>query len=270
MTNALVVIDYENLAGGARDIDLKLTQDGFKHFLDHLSNSYTIADGMLNVVCRFNDFSPGLQLDFEALSCETVDAIDLGKDVADGYVIIETITKLMENKDSIDEVVIVGGDNVYAGLVRTIVRKHRKLVKVISWKNSLADSLKAVNPSKVQLEHPEDIFKIDTNEHIGNGWLINDGCTELEFAVVNFVEKSKFKSNYEVHKLADLLVGSTDSRVANFNSFFPTKDWIFSQTGATGMFIKSRMGTKWYVKLNYTNPKVDYIVSRLPAVITKK
>lgn len=269
MTNALVVIDYENLAGGARDIDLKLTYDGFKHFLQHLHDSYTIDDGMVNVVCRFNDFSPGLQLFLESLSCETVDAIDSGKDVADGYVIIETVTNLIENKDSIDEVVIVGGDNVYAGLVRTIVRKYRKSVKVISWEEPLADSLKSVNPSKVQFEYPEDIFKIKTNQHISNGWLINDSCTALEFAVIAFIEQSKFKDNYEVHKLADRLKASDDSRVSTFTEFQPTKDWILTQTGATDMFVKSRIGTKWYVKLNYTNPKVEYVVSRLPA-ITKK
>jgi hypothetical protein len=269
MKKALVLIDYENLAGGARDLNLELTKDGYQHFVDYLNDSYAIDDGMLNVVCRFDDFPSGLQRYFESLSCETIDAIDLGKDVADGYVIIEAVTQLIANKDSIEEVVLVGGDNVYSGLVRTIVKTYRKSVKVISWEQCLADSLTTINENKVHIEYPEDIFKIATNEHFDNGWLRNGDCTELEVAVITFVENSKFKNNYEVHKLADRLVASTDERVAIFTDFHETKNWIFSQAGAEAIFHKDKQGKKWHVKLNRTNHKVQTVLNQLPTAISE-
>lgn len=269
MKKAIVVIDYENLAGGARDLGLELTRVGFQHFVKYLNDSYEIDDGMLNVVCRFNDFPSDLQRYFESLSCETIDAIDLGKDVADGYVIIEAVRQLIENKDSIEELVLVGGDNVYSGLVRTTVRKYRKSVKVISWKRSLAEALTTINAKKVQIEYPDDIFKVDTNGYISNGWLTNDDCTNLEVAVITYVERSKFRDNYEVHKLADGLVASTDERVATFTNFQDTKDWIMSQTGAVAMFIKEKQGGKWYVKLNRKNHKVQFVLKRFLTPIKK-
>lgn len=263
MTKALVLIDYENLVGGARDLGLELTNDGFQHLVNHLFSLYEIEDGMLNVVCRFNDFSPGLQRYFESLSCETVDAIDLGKDVADGYVIIEAITQLINNQASIDEVVLVGGDNVYAGLVRTIVKKYRKVVKIISWEQSLAESLKTINATKVHIEYPEDIFKIKTSEHLGHGWFNNDDCTDLEFAVISFILNSKFKNNYQVVKLANKLVESTDPRVASLTNFEETRIWILQQTGVTDLFVKERKSDgKWYVKPNLLCSKVQYVLSR--------
>jgi hypothetical protein len=264
MTKALVLIDYENLVGGARDLGLELTKDGFQHFVNYLSDSYEIEDGRLNVVCRFNDFSPDLQHYLESLSCETIDAIDLGKDVADGYVIIEAITQLIENKDSIDEVVLVGGDNVYAGLVRTSVKKYRKSVKVISWGPALAKALTTVNTTKVHIEYPEDIFKIRTNEHLGNGWFNNDDCTDLEFAVISFILKSQFKDNFQIVRLANKLVDSTDTRVASLNDFEETKEWIMTQTGISDLFVKERLDDgRWYVKPNPLSTKVQYVLSRL-------
>jgi hypothetical protein len=263
MTKALVLIDYENLVGGARDLGLELTKAGFQHFVNYLSDSYEIEDGMLNVVCRFNDFSPGLQLYFESLSCETIDAIDLGKDVADGYVIIEAVTQLIGNKDSIDEVVLVGGDNVYAGLVRISVKKYRKSVKVISWEQALAKALTTVNTTKVHIEYPEDIFKIRTNEHLGNGWFNNDDCTELEFAVISFILNSRFNENFQVVKLANKLVDSPDNRVASLSDFNATKEWIMMQTGVSDLFVKERKDDgKWYVKPNPLSTKVHYVLSR--------
>lgn len=264
MTKALVLIDYENLVGGARDLNLELTKNGFKHFVDYLFDSYDIDDGMLNVVCRFNDFSPGLQRYFESLSCDTVDAIDLGKDVADGYIIIEAIKKLTENKDSIDEVVLVSGDNIYAGLVRTIVKKYRKTVKVISWEPSLAEALTKINQNKVNFEYPEDIFKIRTQEHIEQDWFNNDDCTALEFAVISFILNSKFKDSFQVVKLANKLVDSNDSRVASLKDFEETRQWIMSQTGPSDLFIKERKrDSRWYVKPNPASHKVQYVLSKM-------
>lgn len=270
MNKALVLIDYENLAGGGRDIGLELTNNGFKYFIDYLTSTYEIEDDMLNVICRFNDFSPGLERFFQSLSVETIDAIDLGKDVADGYLIIEAVTKLIQNKDSIDEVVLFGGDNVYAGLVRTIVNKYRKPVKLISWKNALADSLTKINERKVQIAYSEDIFKIDSNGYLGKGWFNNDDCTDLEFAVISFIAKSKFKDNYQLIKLTNKLIESPDSRVSNLNDFEETKEWITSRIGSTDLFIRERKEDgRWYVKPNPNCAKVQYVYSLLAISIVE-
>ncbi|MCU7757199.1 hypothetical protein PNF35_31010 [Bacillus cereus] len=273
MTNkprALVLIDYENLFMGAGDEGFELTHDGFEYFISYLNDIYDIQDEMSRVVCRYRDYDSYFQNFVESLSLVAVNAIDKGKDVADGYLIVDGILKLNEMHENIDEVVIVGGDNVYTGLVRTIINKFKKNVKIIAWEATIASSLDEINRNKVTIQNVEAIFEIGSGKEIQGNWLISNRCSELEFAAISFIANSKFLNGYHLNSLANHLVDSKDPRVGALVNYHETRAWLLSQSGEQKIFIQSRDFNKErtkkgiVLKLNRTHSKVQYVLAKIP------
>lgn len=273
---ALVLIDYENLFMGGNDQGLELTHDGFEYFISYLNSLYEIKDEMNRVVCRYRDYDSYFQNFVESLSLVAVNAIDKGQDVADGYLIVDGIQKLNEVHESIDEVVIVGGDNVYAGLIRSIINKFKKSVKIIAWEATIASALNEINRNKVTVQNVEAIFEIGSGKEIQGNWLISNQCSELEYAAISFIAKSRFPNGYHLNSLSNKLVESTDPRVSALVDYHETRAWLLSQTGDQKIFIQSRdydkTGEKKGVilQLNHTHSKVQYVLAKLPKKVHSK
>lgn len=261
---ALVLIDYENLYMGGINQGLQLTDNGLQYLVTYLKNSYDLDDGLINVVCRFRDFNPLFQNFVESLSLNAINALDEGKDVADGYLITEGTQQLIENNSLINELVLIGGDNVYSGFIRKAVNNFKKTVKIIAWENSIAASLSKINQTKVSIQLVDSIFKIGSGEEIREYWFVSDGCTDLEFAVISFIANSPYKDGYHLNSLANKMVESPDSRVQSLNNYEQTRKWLLSLVGDQNPFSQSRDKNKGVMlKLNETNSKVQYVMSKL-------
>lgn len=266
---ALVLIDYENLFMGAGDNNLELTNDGFEHFISYLNDIYDIGDEMNRVICRYRDYDSMFQNFVESLSLVPINAMDRGEDVADGYLIVDGIQKLNESHQDIDEVVLVGGDNVYAGLVRSAVNKFKKTVKIISWERCIAASLPDINKQKVKVQNVEYIFEVGTGKEISQNWLVSNECSELEFAVISYIAGSRFSDGYHLNSLANKMVESTDPRVSTLSSYHETRSWLLSQAGEQRIFIQTRAYNKQgttkgiVLKLNQSHSKVQYVLGKV-------
>ena len=266
---ALVLIDYENLYMVGMNKGLELTDEGLEYLISYLKSTYLIEDGMIYVVCKYRDFKPTLRNFVESLSLVAVDAIDQGSDVADGYLIVEGVQQLIENQEKINEVVIIGGDNVYAGFIRKAVSSFRKSVRVMSWKDSLAESLTKINKSRVHIQFIEDVFQVGTGNEIKEGWFISNQCSDLEFAVISFVARSKYSNGYHLNTLANKMVESSDTRVQCLNDYHETREWLLSRTGEKEIFIMERSYNKdrtkkgIVLKLNTSNAKVQYVLNKI-------
>lgn len=125
--------------------------------------------------------------------------MEKGDDVTDGYLIAFGTHHILQAKyqedQSADTIIIVGGDGIYSGFIRSIIDITEKNVIAVSWKDSLADTLAKVHNS-VKIELLEDIFNVADTACVTNGLFEAYALTEVEQEIITFLLKAKNPQGY--------------------------------------------------------------------------
>ncbi|MDA2180454.1 hypothetical protein PDN34_28390 [Bacillus cereus] len=185
---AIILIDYENLFGGAaQKYQLKLTDEGLEHLISYFQEKYILPDEHVLVVCRYEDY-PGLLNTVSGLSYIPINALEKAKDIADTYLIAYGVKDMVMKKEEIDEVILVGGDGIYSSLVRVAASIFSK-VNIVSWENSLSSLLLEAQKKKTNLILLEEIFNIKdgTEAALTAGWFETYGLSPVEKEIISFL-----------------------------------------------------------------------------------
>lgn len=182
MSNLFVFMDYENFhVYSTRQLRIEITNQGLDKLLNLCLGLGSMSKKDNFVVAANWDNFRGQKDYFSRKLVQIVDVYEKGSNVSDGYLIVQAMVKINEVAEG-DHVVIIGGDGVYTGLVRYLLSRD-VAVHIFSWKDCLSDSLTINdNVHEVSLE---DVFEVNSGDHVQNGWFNAIGVNPDEYAIIS-------------------------------------------------------------------------------------
>jgi len=258
----IILIDYENLYNsGATNHRLKMTAKGFESIVSHYTDKYDVENNMVFVACHFEGYD-GLAGLVEELSYTPIRTLELGDNMSDGYLLAYGMKEIMENKDSIEKVILIAGDGIYTGLVRLASSLFEKVI-VVSWEKSLSGHLTKVNRRKVEVQKIEDVFNLSERE--AEGWFDSYALSGDEKEVIDFLSKIKGANGFQLIALIKLIQKQWTNSIVYKNcegDFDKIKAFLEGCTVGNGFLTKHRAPSPsgdrevWWVKLDHSHIKV--------------
>lgn len=261
--NSIILIDYENLYKGANRHDLKLTDVGFESLVEHYIEKYNGKDELVLVSCCYANFDGALSL-VQSLDYKPIDAIEKGDNMADGYLIAYGVKEIIEKRNEIDTLVLIGGDGIYSSLLRVAASFVNKIV-VVSWKDSLSDKLETVKKKITDVEVIEESF--DLEERKADGWFEYYAITAVEEEIIRFLLRSERANGFQLVPLANVILNwTTPSVQSQFNQDYNAIFKYLNDCASNDGFLQkhrapAEKGNRevWWVKLKRNHPKVKLI-----------
>lgn len=263
----IILIDYENLYNaGAKNHRLKMTEKGFEEMVSHYTEQYEVENNMVFVACHFEKYDGLIGL-VEELSYTPIRTIEHGNNMSDGYLLAYGMKEIMENKDSIENVILIAGDGIYTGLVRLASGLFEKVI-VVSWENSLSGHLTRVNRRKVEVQKIEEVFNLSEKET--KGWFDSYALSSAEKEVIEFLVKTERDNGFQLIALIKQIRRWTDSVVCQNceGDFDKIKTFLDGCTVGNGFLTKhwapSPSGDRevWWVKLDRNHIKVKEVTNK--------
>jgi hypothetical protein len=262
--SSIILVDYENLYNSATNNHrLKMTEKGFENLITHYAEKYDVEDEMVFVACHFESYE-GLSKLVGELSYTPVRALELGNNMADGYLIAYGAKELLNIQDDIENVVLIAGDGIYTGLARMAAGMAKKVV-VVSWKDSLSNHLTRISKKKVEIEHIEESFDLAEKEE--EGWFVSYALLEEEKEIISFLLKTETDQGFQLVALTRIITTwKNPAVVERFDrDFNKVRDFLNQCASNSGFLTKERgpspKGDKdvWWVKLDRSHLKVQNV-----------
>lgn len=260
----LVLIDYENFhVRPNRLYDLSITETGLKALTELIESRHGKLQKKNDMitVAYWDDFKK--QKDYFSRNFrDVVDVRTKGSNVSDGYLIVRCMEKISEFEEG-SEVVIIGNDGVYTGLVNHLLYLGLK-VSVYYWGEKVADSL-LINED-VQAYSLEDLFEFGSNKHLSNGWFSSIGATPTEYAIISLALR---KDDYELMHVSTankIYQNVTDDRYKEITTFDEAMSFL-DLCMNENIFIPGRKDVpgkdvpQKTLTLNTANEKVKYVLA---------
>mgnify|MGYP001234829471 CR=1 FL=1 len=213
----LILIDYENFhVRPSRLYDVSITEKGLKALVEKIEATHgklTNKKDMIAVAC-WDDFKK--QGDY--LIRHFYDVLDTrlkGANVSDGYLIVRCMERI-KDFDEETEVVLIGNDGVYSGLVHYLLSKGLN-VHIYYWGEKVAEPL-LINED-VQSYSLEELFEFDSGNHLSNGWFHHFEITKAEYAIISLALQRENNELFYVSTANKIYKNTKDPRYQEITTY---------------------------------------------------
>lgn len=237
--NILMLIDFENIyIPSIKQYELQITESGLDKLIELASIDKKLDNSNILVFAFWDHYKLYKQY-FTNSFYSVIDVSEDGESCADGYLIVNGMAKLSQQKDDIDEVILFGGDSVYSGLVRYLLSIGKK-VKIYSWKNSYYSKLR-INRN-VEVFYIDDVLNVkERDDCVKDGYFTSSVLSDGEKAVIKRFLTTKFDYLYLTTTANDILK-STDIGFNDINLYQDAIDFLYRCVDNGILLIDRRTG----------------------------